>query len=67
MVLAGKEMAVALPILLDRLADLRVAPSSQSFRYHPSPILRGGLLPCTSPSIRRVRGDTVVSRTKNAP
>ena len=41
MALARKEMTVALPILLDRLANLRFADGLNSFRYSPSPILRG--------------------------
>lgn len=41
MALARKEMTVALPILLDRLRNLRFAQGVDSFRYSPSPILRG--------------------------
>lgn len=41
MALARKEMAVALPILLDRLRNMRFAEGVGSFRYSPSPILRG--------------------------
>jgi cytochrome P450 len=39
--LARKEMTVALPILLKRLHNLRLADGLNSFRYNPSPLLRG--------------------------
>lgn len=41
MALARKEMTVALPILLDRLRNPELAKGLNSFRYHPSPLLRG--------------------------
>lgn len=43
MALSRKEMVVALPILLDRLKNLRFADGLNTFRYSPSPILRGVL------------------------
>lgn len=39
--LARKEMVVALPIVLERLKGLRLADGLNSFRYSPSPLLRG--------------------------
>lgn len=39
--LARKEMAIAFPILLDRLKNLRFADPGQAFRYTPSILLRG--------------------------
>ncbi len=41
MALARKEMVVALPIVLERLKGLRLADGLNSFRYSPSPLLRG--------------------------
>jgi len=41
MALARKEMTVALPIVLDRLRNMRFADGLNSFQYSPSPILRG--------------------------
>jgi cytochrome P450 len=41
MALARKEMTVALPIILNRLKNLRFAEGINSFRYSPSPLLRG--------------------------
>jgi cytochrome P450 len=41
MALARKEMVVALPIVLERLKGLRLADGLNSFRYCPSPLLRG--------------------------
>lgn len=41
MVLARKEMAIALPKLFDRLRNLRFAPGHEVFRVKPSPLLRG--------------------------
>jgi cytochrome P450 len=41
MALARKEMVVALPIILKRLKNLRFSEAANSFRYNPSPILRG--------------------------
>ncbi len=41
MALARKEMVVALPIVLERLRNMRFAAGANSFRYNPSPILRG--------------------------
>lgn len=43
MALSRKEMVVALPILLERLKNLRFADGLNNFRYSPSPILRGVL------------------------
>ena len=41
--LARKEMSVALPIVLERLRNLRFAEGLNSFRFSPSPLLRGVL------------------------
>jgi cytochrome P450 len=41
--LARKEMNVALPIVLERLKNLRFVDGRNSFRFNPSPILRGVL------------------------
>lgn len=41
MALARKEMTVSLPIVLERLKTLRLAKGADSFRYTPSPLLRG--------------------------
>lgn len=41
MVLARKEMAVALPSLFARLPNMRLAPGHETFRVKPSPLLRG--------------------------
>jgi len=41
MVLARKEMALALPKLFARLPSLRLAPGHEAFRVKPSPLLRG--------------------------
>ncbi|WP_428310530.1 cytochrome P450 [Hydrocarboniphaga sp.] len=41
--LARKEMVVALPIVLQRLRNLRFAEGLNSFRFSPSPLLRGVL------------------------
>jgi len=41
--LARKEMTVSLPIILERLPNLRFADGLNSFQFNPSPLLRGGL------------------------
>ncbi|MEO0549700.1 MAG: cytochrome P450 [Pseudomonadota bacterium] len=39
--LARKEMAIAFPILLERLQDIRLDPTKSDLRYLPSVLLRG--------------------------